>query len=120
MPERSSYAAGTPCLVDVSSEDLDATIAFYSEVFGSTRKPFGETYDLQKVGDRPVGGIGQADDAAGWQVQFAVVDADAIAAKAVELGGEIVSEPADCAYGLDTLLRDPQGVIFHALRMRDE
>ena len=34
MPERSSYVAGTPCWVDVSSEDLDATIVFYTGLFG--------------------------------------------------------------------------------------
>ena len=49
---------------------------------------------------------------------FAVADTDATAAKAVELGGEIVSEPADYPYGRDTLLRDPQGVGFHALCSR--
>ena len=34
MPERSSYVAGTPCWVDVSSDDLDATAAFYTALFG--------------------------------------------------------------------------------------
>ena len=102
---------------DLQTGDRAAANAFYSAVFGWTQEPFGDVYDVQKVGGEPVGGIGQADGAPGWQVYFAVADADATAAKAVELGGEIVSEPADLPYGRDTLLRDPHGVAFHALRM---
>ena len=102
---------------ELRTEDRAAANAFYSAVFGWTQEPFGDVYDVQKVGGEPVGGIGQADGAPGWQVYFAVADADATAAKAVELGGEIVSEPADLPYGRDTLLHDPHGVAFHALRM---
>ena len=104
---------------DLQTGDRAAANAFYSAVFGWTQQAFGDTYDIQQVGGEGIGGIGQADSAPdgahGWQVYFAVADADATAANSVELGGEIVSEPADFPYGRDTLLRDPQGVEFHAL-----
>ena len=63
-----------------------------------------------------VAGIFQTDGAPGWQAYFAVVDADATAAKAVELGGAVVLEPADFAWGRDTLLHDLHGSVFHALQ----
>ncbi len=100
--------------------DRDAANAFYAAVFGWTQEPFGDdpavVYDIQKLVGEAIGGIFQADGAPGWQAFFAVVDADATAAKAVELGGEVVREPADYPYGRDTLLRDPHGAEFHALR----
>ena len=102
---------------DLQTGDRAAANAFYSAVFGWTQQPFGDAYDIQQVDGEGVGGIGESDGALGWQVYFAVADADATAATAVELGGEIVSEPADLPYGRDTLLRDPHGVAFHALRM---
>jgi predicted enzyme related to lactoylglutathione lyase len=34
MSERTSYAAGTPCWVDLATPDLDAAESFYREVFG--------------------------------------------------------------------------------------
>lgn len=105
---------------ELHTPDRAAANAFYSAVFGWTQEPFGEpamSYDVQKVGDQMVGGIFQSDGEFGWQVYFAVPDADATAAKTVELGGEVVSEPAEMPYGRDTVLRDPDGVLFHALRM---
>jgi uncharacterized protein len=100
---------------DLQTGDRAAANAFYSAVFGWTQQPFGDRYDIQQVDGEGVGGIGESDGAPGWQVYFAVADAHATAAKAVELGGEIVSEPADYPYGRDTLLRDPHGAEFHAL-----
>jgi predicted enzyme related to lactoylglutathione lyase len=108
---------------ELHTGDLAAANAFYGAVFGWTQQPFGDDptfrYDVQKVTDQSIGGIFQSDGATGWQAYFSVADPDATAAKAVELGGEIVREPADYPYGRDTLLRDPQGATFHALRIPD-
>jgi len=109
---------------ELHTPDIAAANAFYSAVFGWTQERFGDdpamVYDVQKVGDRMVGGIYQTDGEPGWQPYFAVADADAIAARAVELGGEIVREPVDTPYGRNATLRDPHGVLFHALRMPSE
>ena len=49
-----------------------------------------------------------------WNVTFGVDDADAIAAKAVELGGRVVVEPADAPWTRSAVLEDPQGATFIA------
>jgi predicted enzyme related to lactoylglutathione lyase len=49
-----------------------------------------------------------------WGVTFAVADADAAARAAVELGGEVASEPADAPWVRETVLRDPDGTRFTA------
>ena len=49
-----------------------------------------------------------------WSVTFSVDDADAVAARAAELGGEVVTPPTDSEWVRDTTLRDPQGAVFTA------
>ncbi len=49
---------------------------------------------------------------AGWDVTFAVADTDAVAARAVELGGTVEVEAHDLGPTRLALLRDPQGVPF--------
>ena len=47
-----------------------------------------------------------------WSVTFAVDDADATAARAVELGGRIVEAPVDVGPTRTAVLADPQGAVF--------
>jgi uncharacterized protein len=49
-----------------------------------------------------------------WGVTFAVDDADAIAKRAAELGGEVVVPPFDAPWVRMTIIRDPQGATFTA------
>ena len=49
-----------------------------------------------------------------WGVTFAADDADAIAARAAELGGELVVPPMDAPWVRMTVIRDPQGATFVA------
>jgi predicted enzyme related to lactoylglutathione lyase len=49
-----------------------------------------------------------------WSVTFAVDDADATAAKASELGGEVVAGPLDAPWTRLAVIKDPQGAIFIA------
>ena len=55
-----------------------------------------------------------SDTPAHWSVTFAVDDADAAAAKASELGGEIVSGPFDAPWTRMAVIKDPQGATFIA------
>jgi uncharacterized protein len=55
-----------------------------------------------------------ADTVAHWSVTFSTADADAAAAKAVELGGTVLVAPVDAPYSRRTVLRDPQGATFSA------
>jgi hypothetical protein len=47
-------------------------------------------------------------------VTFAVDDADAIAAKAADLGGKVLVPPFDAPWVRMTVLSDPQGATFIA------
>jgi predicted enzyme related to lactoylglutathione lyase len=55
-----------------------------------------------------------ADDAAHWGVTFAVDDADAIATRAAELGGQVLVAPFDAPWVRMTIITDPQGATFTA------
>ena len=49
-----------------------------------------------------------------WGITFGVEDADAAAARAVELGGEVVVPPFDAPWVRMAVIRDPQGAVFTA------
>ena len=55
-----------------------------------------------------------------WGVTFAVDDADAIAAKAAELGGQVVVPPFDAPWVRMTVITDPQGATFTASKFVPE
>jgi predicted enzyme related to lactoylglutathione lyase len=57
---------------------------------------------------------GQPDASPRWGVTFAVDDADAIAARAAELGGRVVMPPVDVPWSRMAVIADPQGAIFTA------
>ena len=54
------------------------------------------------------------DTPAHWSVTFGVDDADATAAKARELGGEVVAGPFDAPWTRLAVIKDPQGATFIA------
>jgi uncharacterized protein len=62
----------------------------------------------------------EADVPAHWSVTFAVEDADATAAKAAELGGQVIAPPLDAPWVRMTVLRDPQGATFIASKFVPE
>ncbi len=49
-----------------------------------------------------------------WGVTFAVEDADATAARALDCGGTVLAEPFDAPWVRMTVIRDPQGAAFTA------
>jgi uncharacterized protein len=59
-------------------------------------------------------GDDQPDTPAHWNVTFGVDDADAIAAKATELGGTVIAPPFDAPWVRMTIINDPQGAMFIA------
>jgi len=62
----------------------------------------------------------QADVAPHWGVTFAVDDADAVAAKAAELGGRVDIPPFDAPWVRMTIITDPQGATFTASKFVPE
>jgi predicted enzyme related to lactoylglutathione lyase len=60
------------------------------------------------------------DATAHWGVTLAVDDADAIAARAAELGGHVVVPPFDAPWVRMTIITDPQGATFTASKFVPE
>ncbi len=56
----------------------------------------------------------QPEISAHWSVTFAVDDADSIAAKTEELGGQVLVAPVDAPWVRMTVVADPQGATFIA------
>jgi uncharacterized protein len=65
-------------------------------------------------------GDGQPDTPPHWGVTFAVDDADAIAAKAKELGGKVIVPPMDAPWVRMTVIADPAGASFNASKYAPE
>ena len=59
-------------------------------------------------------GDGEPDAPPHWGVTFGVADADAIAARAAELGGNVVVAPFDAPWVRTTVIADPAGASFTA------
>jgi predicted enzyme related to lactoylglutathione lyase len=62
----------------------------------------------------------QPDITAHWGVTFAVDDADVIAARAAELGGQVIVPPFDAPWVRMTIITDPQGATFTASKFVPE
>jgi predicted enzyme related to lactoylglutathione lyase len=96
--------------------------SFYSAVFGMTTTTMDMgigPYTTFEVGGQPVGGT-VAPQMPGvpnhWHVYFGTDDADAVAAKATELGGSVVVPPFDTPVGRMAVLSDPQGAVFSIIK----
>lgn len=121
MSERTSYEPGIPCWIDLASPDLDATVDFYSQLFGWD-VPEAENaeqtggYRLAMLTGKPVAGLMpqmQAGQPVAWSTYVAVTDADATAAKVKEAGGNVVAEPMDVLdLGRMAVFADPAGAFF--------
>ena len=128
----------------LATHDPEAAKAFYGAVFGwqTLTIPAGVMWTLPGYGDHleektpglrrqmaqmgaPEGFIdvvaaltpiadGGADTRARWNVTFAVDDATATAAKARELGGEVVTGPIDAPWARLAVISDPHGASFIA------
>jgi uncharacterized protein len=120
--------------------NLDAAKKFYGEVFGWTTLSLAgaEFWTLPGYGDyletivpgmrkgaAEMGAAGFEDVVAvleplkdneqpHWHVTFAVNDADAAAAEAAKLGGNVLVAPHDAPYVRLTVLTDPEGTSFTA------
>jgi predicted enzyme related to lactoylglutathione lyase len=62
----------------------------------------------------------QPDTPPHWGVTFAVDDADAVADKAADLGGQVVLPPMDAPWVRMTVIADPQGATFTASKFVPE
>ncbi len=108
---------------ELGTTDVDGAQRFYEEVFGWTTSDMGADYGGYRIfnrGETGIAGLMAVPDASippRWQPYVAVDDAHATAARAQELGGEVVVEPMDVPeVGRIGVLRDPQGASFGIIR----
>ncbi len=111
---------------ELATTDPESASAFYTEVLQVEAGPDPDTpfpYTLIKVGDNPAAGIIRIGEDWGpvppnWGVYFGVNDVDATVARAQELGGSVVVEPADIAdFARFSVLRDAEGAVFSVIRL---
>jgi hypothetical protein len=65
-------------------------------------------------------GADQPEPPANWSVTFAVDDADEIASRAAELGGQVLAGPFDAPWVRMAVIADPQGATFVASKFVPE
>lgn len=121
MSERTSYAPGTPCWVDLASPDLDAAVEFYGKLFGweVPEQPNSAElggYRRAKKGGADVAGmlpLMQEGQPTAWSSYVSVADAAATATAVKENGGSVVVEPMDVmGMGHMAVFTDPTGAFF--------
>lgn len=119
----------TPLWTELTTPDPDGSEAFYAAVFGWTFKPFPTAPGYRQIcapGEAEAfGGLMERPDdypaaiPAGWTPYFMAADTDATAAKAVELGGTVVSGPGSVpSVGRIAAVQDPTGAVFSLLDPR--
>jgi predicted enzyme related to lactoylglutathione lyase len=110
------------------SRDYNAAKAFYTDVFGYGVEEMGGDgfhYAGLTLGGKAVAGVGElpaaapADVPAMWTTYFSTADTDATVAKATELGGSVVTEATDSAFGRMATLRGPEGEVFAVIDSND-
>jgi predicted enzyme related to lactoylglutathione lyase len=121
MSERTSYEPGIPCWVDLGSPDLDASVEFYTALFG-WQVP--ESENVEQTGGyrratkngKDVAGmmpLMQEGQPPAWSSYVSVADADATATAVKEAGGSVLAEPMDVMeLGRMAVFADPGGAVF--------
>jgi uncharacterized protein len=118
MPQ---YAPGTPSWVELSSPDVDASVAFYHELMdwsATEPGPVEQTggYRMFQKGDQSVGGLmGHMQDGqpTAWMTYISVADADETTRKVQAAGGGVIVEPMDVMdIGRMAVFADSTGAVF--------
>jgi uncharacterized protein len=121
MTEMTVYAPGTPCWVELSSPDLDASIEFYGALFGwdvpeSENAEQTGGYRLAALGGSPTAGMMpqmQEGQPVAWTTYVSVEDAGATAAAVTGAGGTVIAEPMEVMdLGKMAVFADPGGAVF--------
>lgn len=117
---------GAVCWAELMTGDVDASMAFYRDVFGWTA----ETADtgskpyvvFSRDGLNVAGAIGRTENVPAeapdsWSVYFAVADCTATATRAAEMGGSILLDATPTPMGPFAVLADPAGAVFQIMEM---
>jgi uncharacterized protein len=123
MAHVTRHEPGTPSWVDLGTPDLDASLAFYGELFGWQIEKGPEEaggYTMCLLRGEPVAAIGplmQEGQPPSWSTYVTVDDAEATVAKAREAGAMVFVEPmrveiAGEHMGTMAVMADPAGAAF--------
>jgi uncharacterized protein len=121
MSKVTSYAPGTPCWVDLSCVDIDASASFYEGLLGWSAGEMPNSAEMGGYRRATLAG----DDVAGlmpqmhpgmpqmWMTYVAVEDAEATAAKVSAAGGGVIAPPMDVMdLGKMAVFTDSTGAVF--------
>ncbi len=114
---------------ELNARGVEKALPFYTALFGWSTKvsPMGADqppYTEFQLDGQSIAGAWEmnqmvpAEVPSYWQVYFDVVDVDAAAAKAKELGARELTAPQDFPGGRFAILMDPQGASFGLLKMQ--
>jgi predicted enzyme related to lactoylglutathione lyase len=121
MSERTSYAPGTPCWVDLGTPDVEAAARFYGELFGwdvPERPDSGSMGGYRRAikNGKDVAGVMplmQEGQPPAWSTYVSVDDIEAIGRAVQENEGTMIAEPMAVAnYGRLAIFTDPEGAFF--------
>jgi len=119
MPEIDGFKEGLPSWADLASPDPDESASFYGELLGLEATDADEEmggYRMFTIRERQVAGLMKIQDEnqpPSWTTYVNVSDADAVAEKVKEAGGEVVFDPMDVRdYGRMAVFADPTGAVF--------
>lgn len=114
MGERTSYAHGTFSWAELATSDADGAKSFYTALLGwdYDDSPIGDgmVYSMAKRDGRHVAALFGSDQPPHWNCYVTVDSVDATAARAAELGGQVMAEPFDVMdVGRMAVIADPTG-----------
>lgn len=118
MPAPGDLPTGAPIWVDVTTDDLDATVAFYTSLLGWTHVDHGAEfahYGTFFLDGQPVAGIGPRmvpSIPASWTVYLHTPDAAAAVETAQAAGGKVLFDADQVGeLGTQAVLTDPSGAV---------
>jgi predicted enzyme related to lactoylglutathione lyase len=122
LTEFTKHEEGTFSWADLSTSDLDAAIALYTDLFGwevsKEDVPGGGVYAMFRLNGKDVAAASpQRPEEQGmpphWNVYVTVADAEQTAKQAESLGGTILAPAFDVVdYGRMAVIADPTGGVF--------
>lgn len=120
-----SLAPGTPVWFEAMSQDYDAAMPFYRDVFAwDIHEMPGEwAYATNAPEASATAGLCDAQGVTAdgtpsyWRVYLATADLDADLARIPGLGGSILDGPEDSPYGRVATVADPQGAHFQLMQV---
>jgi predicted enzyme related to lactoylglutathione lyase len=108
-----------PGWFEVVSNDYDAVVPFYENVFGWDTHTMSDApgfrYTTLGRDEHALAGIMAVDGPSHWSAYLMVADADDAVARALSLGGTAESAPVDTPYGRLATIADPSGVALKVM-----